>query len=159
MHVCRGTAIDHNLHEIVLSVLLHVRNSEFAKLSLEVYYKSNTFSMSICDSNQMSPIKHPPTAYGSFIRRLEVTIENCVVGRTIQDLILTPGSGWGYLLSPTRPLRIHTHPPTIEGASHERKTDWQANFPNLRYSKTTNMDGKQVAHASESPTPPTLINL
>jgi hypothetical protein len=64
--------------------------------------------MNICDPRQSIVFEHSPLAYGVYIQRMDITIWNCVLADTLEDMLLTLGSGWCYLLIPTRTLRVDT---------------------------------------------------
>jgi hypothetical protein len=94
-----------------LAKILATQNSELVLLVLEAYYKANTFSMNICDPRQSIVFEQPPLAYGIYIQRMDITIWNCVLADTLEDMLLTPGSGWYYLLIPrAHCASIHPEP-------------------------------------------------
>jgi hypothetical protein len=67
--------------------------------------------MNICDPRQSIVFEQPPLAYGIYIQRMDITIWNCVLADTLEDMLLTPGSGWYYLLIPrAHCASIHPEP-------------------------------------------------
>jgi len=130
--------VQKRLHDLAIPYMLSTKNHEFVTLSLEAYYKTNTFAMHIAELKTSNMISHPPAAYGHFIQHLEITVENCGIGRTLEDLLLTPRLGWRYLLTPTRWLNPHmnTFPQKITSYTGI-DTEWQSYFPNLKHLKIT----------------------
>jgi hypothetical protein len=118
-----------------LAKILATQHSELILLALEAYYKANTFSVNICDPRQSITFQHPPLAYGVYIQRIDITIWNCVLADTLEDMLLTPGSGWYYLFIPTRTLRVDTSMTSCKRtrvSEYIGGTDWQLHFPNLK---------------------------
>jgi hypothetical protein len=103
-----------------LEKIVSVRNRDFVALALEVYYKTHRFSVRIfsLDASRF----HPPVIHGHFIRKLEISIGQCRIERSLEAMLLDPESGWRYLLKPTRDTKS-TH-----GLA---STGWQANLTNL----------------------------
>jgi hypothetical protein len=103
-----------------LEKILNVRNRNFVALALEVYYKTHRFSIRIfsLDASRL----HPPVIHGQFIRKLEISIGQCRIERSVEAMLLDPGSGWRYFLKPDRDL----------GATKSLAcVGWQANLTNL----------------------------
>jgi hypothetical protein len=71
---------------------------------------------------------------------MDITIWNCVLADTLEDMLLTPGSGWCYLLIPTRTLRVDTSMISRKRtrvSEYIGGTDWLRHFPNLKILKLT----------------------
>jgi hypothetical protein len=96
--------------------------------------------MNICDPRQSIVFEHSPLAYGVYIQRMDITIWNCVLADTLEDMLLTLGSGWCYLLIPTRTLRVDTSMISRKRTRVSENiggTDWQLHSSNLKTLKLT----------------------
>jgi hypothetical protein len=66
-----GIAMHKDMHKYKIANILRTQNSELVILALEAHYKSNLFSINMCDPRQSIVFEHPPVAYGSFVQRMK----------------------------------------------------------------------------------------
>ena len=125
-----------------LYALIGTRNRHVVALAQEVYYKNNTFLISLDTRYVAAKLSYPKAPIARMIRHLEVdfNLGSCSIG----DTLLEPGSGWRWLVRATRPsdsdscrsqrIRRHYRETTQPGDSY---TAWQQLFTNLTSLKLT----------------------
>jgi hypothetical protein len=105
----------------------------FVALALEAFYKTNEFRITITPLSAGPTLSYPPKLYHSFLRRLELSVDNCEIGSTLSEMPLSHRSGRRVLLAPTGYVDPHqfTYPSQPLECEPEEGTAWQENLVNL----------------------------
>jgi len=126
------------LHSDLLSLL--TVQEDFSGTVSKAYYGLNTFSIVV--STQISAgfmrnseFLRPKPQTAMRIKHLLITVSNCVVDTTLEDMFMVAFQGWRWLLRPTRQLAAsnitrHWHR-NSRAADSNRETAWQGDFTYL----------------------------
>ena len=142
-HHLGQSSIDGEEHKKLLKShlwpIIGTQNRQLVAIALEAYYTRNTFRVTI-DHNkrvQFCDVNHPPTTYGHLIRKITVNARSCIfVWVTLEELLVLAWTGWGRILTPTRPLnkRLILKWAITDKHPNLRRdnTTWQKLFSNLQ---------------------------
>jgi hypothetical protein len=113
--------------------IIRTNNRELVILALVTYYKRNTFKalVNFRPTGRFS-MDHPPVAYASTIRHLHVYLGKCMLDQTLEDVAISPASGWRYLCTPPQPRKPNRHLANLWKVNENDNSHWQSLFPNLK---------------------------
>jgi hypothetical protein len=111
--------------------IIRTNNRELVTLALETYYNQNTFKalVNFRPTGRFS-MDHPPVAYAHTVKHLHVYLGSCMLEQTLEDVAISPASGWRYLCTPPQPRKPNVQLANLWKVNGHEDSPWQSFFEN-----------------------------